>query len=225
MKIVIAGGGSVGVAIANDLAERNHDIIVLEQSSDAITKLRDHIQSPNVKIEQCDACEVKSLARAGIQSADVMIAATGDDEDNLVVSWLARSQFGIGRVIARVNNSRNNWLFNEQWGVDVAVSIPTLITSLVDEVVEVGSVVPLIDVAQGRMELVEITLSSDAPVIVSGSALDELGLPDVARVVAIVRDDVPLPASPTSTFQEHDHVLLLVRKGESECLRGIFTAD
>jgi trk system potassium uptake protein TrkA len=225
VKIVIAGGGSVGVAIATDLAERNHEIVILEQSSDIVAKIREQIQSPHVKVEHCDACEVKSLAKAGVQSADVMIAATGDDEDNLVVSWLARSQFAIGRVIARVNNSRNEWLFNENWGVDVAVSIPSLITSLVDEVVEVGSVVPLIDVAQGRMELVEVTLDSDAPVIVANSALDEIGLPDVARIVAIVRDDVPLAPLPTTTFQEHDHVLLLVRKGESGCLRGVLTRD
>lgn len=225
MKVVIAGGGSVGVAIATDLAERNHDVVILEQSSDIVLKIREQIQSPHVKVEQCDACEVKSLAKAGVQSADVMIAATGDDEDNLVISWLARSQFAVGRVIARVNNSRNEWLFNENWGVDVAVSIPSLITSLVDEVVEVGSVVSLLEVAQGRMELVEVTLDSDAPVILSGATLDEIGLPDVARVLTIVRDDVPLAALPTTTFLEHDHVLLLVRKGESDCLRGVLTRD
>jgi trk system potassium uptake protein TrkA len=154
-----------------------------------------------------------------------MIAATGDDEDNLVVSWLARSQFGIPRVIARVNNSRNEWLFDENWGVDVAVSIPSLITSLVDEVVEVGSVVSIMDVAHGKMELVEVTLDASAPAVQGNSTLDELGLPDAVRVVAVVRDDSPMAPISTMTFHEHDHVLALVRQGQSHHLKGIFTQD
>ncbi|NBV26475.1 MAG: hypothetical protein EBR99_04095, partial [Actinobacteria bacterium] len=191
MKIVIAGGGSVGTAIATDLAERHHDIVLIEQRLDAVTKLRDLLQFPNIRVEHGDACEVKALNRADISGYDVMIAATGDDEDNLVVSWLARTHLGITRVIARVNNSRNEWLFDENWGVDVKVSIPTLITSLVDEFVEVGAVVPIMDVAQGSMEMVEVTLDSDAPVILNNSTLDEIALPDVAKVVAIVRDEMP----------------------------------
>jgi trk system potassium uptake protein TrkA len=225
MKIVIAGGGSVGTAIATDLAERHHDIVVIEQRLDAVTKLRDLLQFPNIRVEHGDACEVKALNRADISGYDVMIAATGDDEDNLVVSWLARTHLGITRVIARVNNSRNEWLFDENWGVDVKVSIPTLITSLVDEFVEVGAVVPIMDVAQGSMEMVEVTLDSDAPVILNNSTLDEIALPDVAKVVAIVRDEMPLSPSSSTTFQEHDHVLLLVKKGEHGCLNGIFTAQ
>ena len=224
MKIVIAGGGSVGTAIATDLAERNHEIVLIEQRLDAISKLRDQLQSPNVRVEHGDACEVKSLNRANIAGADVMIATTGDDEDNLVVSWLARTHLGITRVIARVNNSRNEWLFDENWGVDVKVSIPTLITSLVDEFVEVGAVVPIMDVAQGSMEMVEVTLNDDAPVSVTQQTLGEISLPDVAKVVAIVRDEMPLSPQPTTSFQEHDHVLLLVKKGEHGCLNGIFTA-
>ena len=92
-----------------------------------------------------------------------MIAATGDDEDNLVISWLSKQEFGVPRVISRINNARNEWLFNESWGVDVSVSTPALITSLVDEAVEVGAIIQLMTLAHGRMRLIEVTLDANAP--------------------------------------------------------------
>jgi len=224
MKVFIAGGGSVGVAIAEDLADRHHDVVLLEQRADIIDRLREQLKFPNVRVEHCDACEVGSLQTVGVREADVVIAATGDDEDNLVVSWLSKQEFGVPRVVARVNNSRNEWLFNETWGVDVHVSTPALITSLVDEAVEVGSVVNLMEIAHGRMVIVEVTLAKDAPVIVQGQTLEQINLPDVARVVAVVRADQPLLPQPSLRFMEHDHVVLCVRKGEGHQLAGIFTA-
>lgn len=222
MKIVIAGAGSVGTAIATDLASRHHDVVVLEQRLDVVEKTREQLQSPQIRIEHGDACEVNFLQRTGLREADVVIAATGDDEDNLVVSWLSKQEFGVPRVIARVNNSRNEWLFDANWGVDVHVSTPSLITSLVDEAVEVGSVVHLLDVAHGKMELVEVTLTSDARVIQENLTLAEIGLPDVARVVAVVRDELPLSPSSSMTFLEHDHVVVLVRKGEQASITSMF---
>jgi trk system potassium uptake protein TrkA len=224
MKVFIAGGGSVGTAIAADLAERHHDVVLMEQRGDIIDRLREQLQFPNVRVEHADACEVGSLQAVGMREADVVIAATGDDEDNLVVSWLSKQEFAVPRVIARVNNSRNEWLFNETWGVDVHVSTPALITSLVDEAVEVGSVVNLMDIAHGRMVIVEVTLAKDAPVITQNLTLEQIHMPDVARVVAVVRDDQPLLPQPNLRFAEHDHVVLCVRKGEGHQLAGIFTA-
>ena len=151
MKVVVAGGGSVGVAIAQDLTDRHHTVTLLEQRSDVSERIRREI--PSLNVVTCDACEVSALQQVGLRDADVIVAATGDDEDNLVISWLAKQEFGVPRVIARVNNSRNEWLFDESWGVDVHVSTPALITSLVDEAVEVGAVVSLMDLAHGRMKL------------------------------------------------------------------------
>ena len=88
---------------------------------------------------------IRDRQQAGLRETDVVIAATGDDEDNLVISWLSKQEFAVPRVIARVNNSRNEWLFDESWGVDIHVSTPALITSLVDEAVEIGSIVNLMD--------------------------------------------------------------------------------
>lgn len=216
MRVVIAGGGSVGTSIALDLADRGHDITLLEQVSDTADRLRS--QLPGVTVVAADACEYSSLVNADLRTADVVIAATGDDEDNLVVSWLSKQEFGVPRVIARINNARNDWLFNAGWGVDVSVSTPALITSLVDEAVEVGSLINLMDLANGKMRLIEVTLASNSPAVVNQSTLDELRLPDSLRVVAVVRADQPLTPIPTMHFLEHDHVILLAREdADGDC--------
>jgi trk system potassium uptake protein TrkA len=166
---------------------------------------------PGVTVMAADACEYASLTAADVRSADVMIAATGDDEDNLVISWLAKQEFGVPRVISRINNARNEWLFNESWGVDVSVSTPALITSLVDEAVEVGAIIPLMTLAHGRMRLIEVTLDQNAPAVVDDLSLDELRLPDSLRVVAVVRNEQPMVPSGTMHFLVDDHVVLMSR--------------
>ena len=220
MKITIAGGGSVGVAIAQDMTDRHHEVTMLEQRSDVCERLRKDL--PGVEIINCDACEVNSLQSVGLRQTDVVIAATGDDEDNLVVSWLSKQEFGVPRVIARVNNSRNEWLFDESWGVDVHVSTPALITSLVDEAVEIGSVISLMDLAHGRMKLAEVTLADNSPVILRGLTLDELRLPDSVRVVAVLRAHQPLSPQPTMRFLEEDHVIVVARADALDVLNGTF---
>jgi trk system potassium uptake protein TrkA len=214
MRVVVAGGGSVGTAIALDLIDRHHDVTLLEHVTETAERLRTLL--PGVRVMAADACEYANLSAADLRSADVVIAATGDDEDNLVVSWLSKQEFGVPRVIARINNSRNEWLFNETWGVDVSVSTPALITSLVDEAVEVGSIINLMGLANGKMCLIEVTLAASAPDVARGLTLDELRLPDSTRVVAVVRSDQPMVPSPTMQFFEHDHVILIAREDAKE---------
>jgi trk system potassium uptake protein TrkA len=216
VRVVVAGGGSVGTAISLDLVDRHHDVTLLEHMSATAEKLKSLL--PGVNVMAADACEYASLSAADLRNVDVVIAATGDDEDNLVISWLSKQEFGVPRVIARINNSRNEWLFNETWGVDISVSTPALITSLVDEAVEVGSIINLMDLAQGRMRLIEVTLAASAPAIVGDRTLDELRLPDTVRVVAVVRSDQPMVPSPSMHFVEHDHVILIAREDAAhEC--------
>jgi trk system potassium uptake protein TrkA len=216
MRVVVAGGGSVGTAISLDLLDRHHDVTLLEHMSANAEKLKALL--PGVNVMAADACEYASLSAADLRNVDVVIAATGDDEDNLVISWLSKQEFGVPRVIARINNSRNEWLFNDTWGVDISVSTPALITSLVDEAVEVGSIINLMDLAQGRMRLIEVTLAASAPAITKDLTLDELRLPDTVRVVAVVRSDQPMVPSPTMRFVEHDHVILIAREdAANEC--------
>ncbi|MHB2027680.1 MAG: potassium channel family protein [Acidimicrobiales bacterium] len=220
MKVVIAGGGSVGTSIALDLIDRHHDVTLLEQLATTADRLKS--QLPGVTVIAADACEYACLASADVRSADVMIAATGDDEDNLVISWLAKQEFGVPRVISRINNARNEWLFNESWGVDVSVSTPALITSLVDEAVEVGAIIQLMTLAHGRMRLIEVTLDENAPAVVNNHTLDELRLPDSLRVVAVVRNEQPLVPSATMHFLEQDHVVLMARVDATEDCASAF---
>ncbi len=150
-----------------------------------------------------------------------MVAATGDDEDNLVVSLLAKTEFAVPRVIARVNNPKNEWLFNENWGVDLSVSTPHLITALVEEAVEVGRLVRILQFERGQARLVEVTLAPDAQVV--DTAISDIDLPRDSTFVAIVREDhVVMPRGDT-VFEAGDEVLAMVTPDSEEEVRRILT--
>ncbi|MGH8921378.1 MAG: potassium channel family protein, partial [Actinomycetes bacterium] len=166
-----------------------------------------------------DACEVRVLQDAGLSDVDVVVAATGDDEDNLVVSLLAKQEFVVPRVIARVNHPKNRWLFNETWGVDVAVSTPHLMTALVEEAVSVGTLVRLLQFAEGQARLVEVTLADDTPA--QGVDIAELGMPRDASIVAVVRDArVVVPRGDTQ-LRVGDEVIALVTEDSEDAVRAI----
>ncbi|HXW33036.1 MAG TPA: NAD-binding protein [Acidimicrobiales bacterium] len=210
MKVAIAGAGSVGTAIARDLRENGHEVLVIEQDPDLVARLQ---SSLDVEWIAADACEVNSLDAAGLASVDVVVAATGDDEDNLVVSLLAKQEFAVPRVVARVNNRRNQWMFNESWGVDVAVSTPQLMTALVEEAVSVGTLVRLLQFEGGNAQLVEVTLAEASPA--AGISIADLGVPRDATVVAVVRNDRLVVPRGDTILLAGDEVLVLVT-GESE---------
>lgn len=212
MKVAIAGGGSVGTAIAKELHHNGHDVMLIEKDPDLVERLR-----PTLDIDwvAADACEVSSLDAAGMGMADVAVAATGDDEDNLVISLLAKQEFAVPRVVARINHPKNQWLFNESWGVDVSVSTPALMTALVEEAVSVGALVRLLQFEGGSAHLVEVTLADGSPA--AGTSLADLGMPRSATVVAVVRDDHLVVPRGDTVLGVGDEVLLLVT-GEAESL-------
>jgi trk system potassium uptake protein len=205
VKVAIAGAGSVGTAIASDLYAGGHDVLVIEQDPDLVARLRTEL---DITWVVADACEVASLDAAGLADVDVVVAATGDDEDNLVVSLLAKQEFAVPRVVARVNHPKNQWLFTESWGVDVSVSTPQLLTALVEEAVSVGSLVRLLRFEGGSAHLVEVTLADDSPA--ASSTLADLGIPRDATVVAVVRDDRLIVPRGDTRLAAGDEVLLLV---------------
>jgi trk system potassium uptake protein len=210
MRVIIAGAGNVGTAIASDLMGSGHDVLVIEQDPELVGRLRPTLE---VQWMEGDACEVSTLRAADLDTADVMVAATGDDEDNLVVSLLAKMEFAVPRVVARINHPKNQWLFNETWGVDVSVSTPHLLTALVEEAVSVGSLVRLLQFEGGDAHLVEVTLADDSPA--RGRPLSELAVPRDASVVAVVRHGrVVIPRGDT-VMQVGDEVVVLVT-GDSE---------
>jgi trk/ktr system potassium uptake protein len=223
MRIAVVGAGKVGTFIAADLLENGHEVVVIERSADHIERRRSNEQLVGAEWVRADACEVNELAAAGLDAADVVAAVTGDDEDNLVISLLAKQEFGVPRVVARVNHPANEWLFNELWGVDVAVSTPHLISALVEEAVSIGSLVRLLQLAEGRAKLVEVTLLADAPAI--GRPLSEAGFPRGASVVAIVRGgDVVVPRGDTA-MHAGDEVLVLVTDESEAAVSALLLAD
>src|SRR5206468_9099633 len=132
------------------------------------------------------AAELASLAEARLQDCHVVVAATGDDKVTLVVSLLAKTEYAVPRVVARVNHPKNEWLFNEAWGVDVAVSSPRLLSALVEEAVTVGDLVRLMTFEQGQVNLVELTLPEDTPLV--GQRIGGVTWPRDSSLVAILRD-------------------------------------
>jgi trk system potassium uptake protein TrkA len=218
MRVAIAGAGNVGTFIAEELLNNGHDVLMLEQVPEIAAKIAPR---PGLEIRVADACEVSSLKEAGLESYDVVVAATGDDEDNLVVSLLAKQEFAVPRVIARVNHPKNEWLFNESWGVDISVSTPHLITSLVDEAVTVGRLVRLFQLKRGQVQLVEVTLADNAPV--AGRAIRDVDVPRDATFVAVVRDEHVVMARGDTVFHAGDEVLALVTPESEEEVRGILT--
>ncbi|MDP8938512.1 MAG: NAD-binding protein [Actinomycetota bacterium] len=218
MKVAIAGAGNVGTYIAVDLKEAGHDVMVIEQDPDLVARLRGEVP---VTWVVGDACEVTTLDEAGIAQVDVMVAVTGDDEDNLVVSLLAKQEFAVPRVVARVNHPQNQWLFNETWGVDVSVSTPHLLTALVEEAVSVGSLVRLLQFQDAR--LVEVTLADDSPAV--GAAISGLGVPRDATIVAIVRErHVIVPRGETAMLPG-DEVLVLVTPDAEEKVKSLLVGS
>jgi len=220
MRVAIAGAGNVGTFIANELVDNGHTVLLIEQTPAVAAKVPKHA---NLEVHVGDACEVSSLKEAGLETCDVVVAATGDDEDNLVVSLLAKQEFAVPRVIARVNHPKNHWLFNETWGVDLSVSTPHLITSLVDEAVSVGRLVRLFQLEGGAVRLVEVTLADDTPV--SGLAVKDVEIPRDATFVAIVRDEHVVMVRGDTTFQPGDEVLALVTPESEDAVRSLLTGS
>jgi trk system potassium uptake protein TrkA len=218
MRVGIAGAGAVGLYIANDLRTSGHEVLLIEQQPNVQERA---VTEPGVEWFIGDACEVSSLREAGLEKCEVVVAATGDDEDNLVVSLLAKTEFAVPRVIARVNNPKNEWLFNENWGVDLSVSTPHLITALVEEAVEVGRLVRILQFERGQARLVEVTLAEDSEVV--DKAISEIDLPRDATFVAIVRDEHIVMPRGDSVFEAGDEVLAMVTPNSEEEVRRILT--
>ena len=182
MRVAIAGAGAVGRSIARELLENGHDVLLIDKSPRAIK-----VDSlPTAEWLLADACEITSLDEAGLERSNVVIAATGDDKVNLVVSLLAKTEYGVPRVVARINHPNNEWLFNESWGVDVAVSTPRLLSALVEEAVSVGDLVRLMTFRQSEASLVELTMPDDAPL--AGSRIGDIAWPADTALVAILRE-------------------------------------
>jgi trk system potassium uptake protein len=218
MKVVIAGAGSVGSSIARELLSNNHDILLIDQKPEVIG--RSGLKGARWLIG--DACEITTLRDAKLEEADVVVSATGDDKVNLVVSLLAKSEFGVGRTVGRVNNPKNDWMFDDSWGVDVAVNTPRLMTALVEEAVEIGDLVRLLTLQTGVASIVEFTVPGDSALI--GSTLGSVDWPQDATVVAILRDDAPITPSADDVIEASDELFFVTTIAAEQELRSVLLA-
>jgi trk system potassium uptake protein TrkA len=219
LRIAIAGAGNVGRSIAQELIENGHQVMLIERQPRMLRPDR----VPAADWVLADACEVASLEEANIAGCDVVVAATGDDKVNLVVSLLAKTEFAVRRVVARINHPDNEWLFTEAWGVDVAVSTPRVMVALVEEAVSVGDLVRLMTFRQGQANLVEITLPKDAPVI--GQAVADMRLPRDSALTAIVRGSRVVIPSPEEPLEEGDELLFVAVQYAEADLRRLVCGD
>jgi trk system potassium uptake protein TrkA len=203
MRVAIAGAGNVGRSIASELLENGHEVLLIEREPKALKKQT----VPDATWLLADACELDSLEEARLQDCSVVVAATGDDKVNLVVSLLAKTEYGVPRVVARINHPKNEWLFSEAWGVDVAVSTPRLLSALVEEAVTVGDLVRLLSFRRGEANLVEVTLPPDAPL--AGHRVGDITWPRDVALVAILRDNRVITPSEDDPLEAGDELMFL----------------
>jgi trk system potassium uptake protein TrkA len=219
MRVAIAGAGAVGRSIAGELLANGHSVMLIEKNG---AKVRAK-SVPGAEWVQADACEVTSLEEAQLATCDVVIAATGDDKANLVVSLLAKTEFAVNRVVARVKDPRNEWLYTEAWGVDVAVSTPRVLAALVEEAVTVGDVVRLMSFRKGAANLVEITLADDTPWV--GRPVRELVLPQETVLTTILRGERVITPHADEPLEAGDELLFVTHGDIEDQLQQMFCAD
>ncbi|HVV29781.1 MAG TPA: TrkA family potassium uptake protein [Mycobacteriales bacterium] len=214
MRVVIAGAGNVGRSIGTELLQHGHDVLLIDKNPkpDRVAKM------PHAQWREGDACEIAVLDDCDLGSYDVIVAATGDDKVNLVIALLAKTEYGVARVVARVNHPKNEWLFNEAWGVDVAVSTPRILTALVEEAVSVGDLVRLLHFQHGDAALVEVTLPEDAPVV--GKAIGDVTLPADSALVAVLREGRVVVPTPDTPLEAGDEIFAIVADADVEAQLG-----
>jgi trk system potassium uptake protein TrkA len=219
MRVAIAGAGAVGRSIAQELLENGHEVLLIDKSPKAI-KVE---MVPRAEWLLADACEIASLDDAALERCQVVVASSGDDKVNLVVSLLAKTEYGVPRVVARINHPKNEWLFNESWGVDVAVSTPRLLSALVEEAVSVGDLVRLMTFRQGEANLVELTLPEDAPL--GGERVGSVVWPRDTALVAILREGRVLVPSADDTLEPGDELMFVASQDVEDELAELLSAN
>jgi trk system potassium uptake protein TrkA len=215
MRIVIVGAGSVGRSIARELLTNGHRVLLIDKDPNAIRVT----SVPEAEWLLADACEISSLADAGLADCDVVVAASGDDKANLVVSLLSKTEYGVPRTVARVNIPANEWMFDEAWGVDVAVSTPRLMTALVEEAVSIGELVRIFTFQQGQAAMVEMTLPENSEL--AGTTVGEIIWPDDTVLVGIIRGERPIAPSRDDALEAGDELMFITVPDSEDALQEL----
>ena len=216
MYIIVAGGGKVGHYLTRALLDAGHEVLLLEKDKSLADYLTHELGEA---VARGDACEVRTMREVGMERADVVVATTGDDEDNLVVCQMAKLKFKVPRTIARVNNPQNEDIF-QRLGIDATVSSTKIIFNLIEQQIETGQVMPLAQLQRGNIEIVEVDLGPDSPIV--GKKIPQIGLPDDALIISIIRDEHAILPNIDVQFKEGDSVITLVAAEKESQLRAAF---
>ena len=209
MYTVIVGGGKVGSYLARMLMEAKYDVTLIEERKEQVARIKE--DQPNLNIVLGDGCEPDILDEARVLKANAVVAATGHDEDNIVVCMLAKHEYEVPHTIARINNPKNEWLFRESFGVDIALSNTHMIAKLLQEEVALGDIVTLLKLKKGDVSLVEITLESSSPAV--GKALKDLHLPTDIILVTIIRGTELILPKGSTVLEVGDEILSVTAAG------------
>jgi trk system potassium uptake protein TrkA len=221
MFVLIAGGGRTGAQLAALLLSENYKVRIVEHRPEILAHL--HEELPTESIYEGNPSEPSVLEAAGIRQAHAMAATTKEDATNLSLCFIARTMFGVPRTIARINNPRNAWLFNDKFHVDVALNQANVLAHLIQEEMSLGDMMTLLKIRRGRYSLVEEKVEKGARAI--GVELRNLGLPDECIIAAVIRDgQVTLPRG-TTTFQEWDEVLAITSPEGAHQLAHLLSAE
>ena len=218
MYVLIAGGGRTGTVLATQLLAQGHEIRLIEHRKEVLSRL--HRELPTESIYHGDGTNPEVLSLAGIQRADVVAACTTEDEDNLVICYLARQLYNTKRTIARINNPRNAWLFDQKFHVDVPLNQAEIMARLIEEEMSLGDMMTLLKLRRGEYSLVEEKIPPGAPAI--GVPIKDLGLPDQVVIAAIIRKGKVVVPRGGSAMEANDEVLMVTDRQGAEQIARLF---
>jgi trk system potassium uptake protein TrkA len=210
MFVIIVGGGKTGSQLASQLLDGGHQVKLIEDRSVVLARLREEL--PEGVVVAGDGSSPSVLESAGIGQAQVLAAVTGEDEDNLVVTTLARFEFGVPRVIARVNNPKNTWLFTSDMGVDVALCQSDILAKLIAEEMSIGDMMTLLKLRKGEYSIVEEKVHPKA--VVAGKALRDIELPPQCVFAAVIRKGQLIVPNGSTVLAPVDEIIALVHASQ-----------
>ncbi len=219
MKVLIIGGEPTGSQLASLLLEQNHEVCVVEHRPEVLCHL--HLELPTESIYEDRATDLTVLEDAGIRKADVLVACTSNDADNLALSYLADKLYHVPRTIARINNPRHAWLFDDRFHVDVALNESSILAHLIEEEMSLGDMMTLLKLRRGPFSLVEVLLQPG--VKAAGSAIKDLPLPEQCVIVAVIRKGSMVVPRGATKMEVGDEILAVTDAPGAEQLAQLFT--
>ena len=219
MKVLIAGGEPTGSQLASLLLEQNHAVCVVEHRPEVLCHL--HQELPTEAIYEDSATDLKVLEDAGIRNADVMVACTSKDADNLALCYLANTLYRVPRTIGRINNPRHAWLFNGKLHVDVALNKSSILAHLIEEEMSLGDMMTLLKLRRGPFSLVEVLIQSGVKAV--GATIKDLPLPEQCVIVAVIRKGNMVVPRGATKMEVGDEILAVTDSAGAEQLAELFT--